>query len=44
MKIDTVLFDMGGTIEDVRYDRALRLAALPGILALLAGQGIVLPG
>jgi putative hydrolase of the HAD superfamily len=44
MKIDTVLFDMGGTIEDVRYDRALRLAALPGLLAVLAGEGIRLPG
>jgi len=44
MKIDTVLFDMGGTIEDIHYDRALRLKALPGILAVLAGEGIVLPG
>ena len=44
MKIDTVLFDMGGTIEDVRYDRALRLSALPGILAVLAVEDIVLPG
>jgi putative hydrolase of the HAD superfamily len=44
MNIDTVLFDMGGTIEDVRYDRALRLKALPKILAVFAEEGIVLPG
>jgi putative hydrolase of the HAD superfamily len=44
MKIEAVLFDMGGTLEDLHYDRALRLAALPGILAVLAGEGIVLPG
>jgi len=44
MKIDTVLFDMGGTIEDIHYDRALRLKALPGILAVFAGEGIALPG
>lgn len=44
MNIDTVLFDMGGTIEDIHFDRALRLKALPGILSILAGAGIVLPG
>ena len=44
MTIDTVLFDMGGTIEDIHFDRALRLKALPGILALLAGEGILLSG
>jgi putative hydrolase of the HAD superfamily len=44
MTIDTVLFDMGGTIEDVRYDRTLRLKNLPRILAILAEEGIVLPG
>ena len=44
MTIDTVLFDMGGTIEDIHFDRALRLRALPGLLSLLAGEGIHLPG
>lgn len=44
MSIDTILFDMGGTIEDVRYDRALRIKAFPGILAILERGGISLPG
>lgn len=44
MNIDTVLFDMGGTIEDIHFDRALRLKTLPRILSILAGAGIVLPG
>lgn len=44
MNIDTVLFDMGGTIEDIHYDRGLRLKAFPKILAILADEGIVLPG
>jgi putative hydrolase of the HAD superfamily len=44
MSIDTILFDMGGTIEDVRYDRALRIKAFPGILAILERGGVRLPG
>ncbi len=44
MNIDTVLFDMGGTIEDIHYDRALRMKAFPQILAILADEGIALPG
>jgi putative hydrolase of the HAD superfamily len=44
MNIQAVLFDMGGTIEDIRHERALRLAALPGILSILGRAGIVLPG
>lgn len=44
MNIQAVLFDMGGTIEDIRHDRALRLAALPGIISILGRAGIVLPG
>jgi putative hydrolase of the HAD superfamily len=35
---------MGGTIEDIYHDRQIRLRALPGILSVLEGQGIVLPG
>lgn len=44
MKIEAVLFDMGGTIEDIRHDRVMRLKALPGILSILGRAGIVLPG
>jgi putative hydrolase of the HAD superfamily len=44
MIIDTVLFDMGGTIEDIHFDRSLRLGALPEILAVLGGEGVHLPG
>ncbi len=35
MSIQAVFFDMGGTIETFRYDRALRLEATPGLQALL---------
>lgn len=34
-KIQAVFFDMGGTIETFRYDRELRLRAVPGLLKLL---------
>ncbi len=44
MTIDTILFDMGGTIEDIHFDRALRLEALPLILSVLEAEGLVLPG
>ncbi len=44
MTIDTILFDMGGTIEDVRYARAIRKKALPGILAILENGGVHIPG
>lgn len=44
MSLRAVLFDMGGTIEDIYHDRQLRLRALPGILSILEGQGIRLPG
>ncbi len=44
MIIDTVLFDMGGTIEDIHFDRALRRDALPEILAVLGQEGLRLPG
>ena len=42
MKIEAVLFDMGGTIEDIRHDRKSRLAATEELLALLAGEGLAL--
>ena len=44
MTIDTVLFDMGGTIEEVHFDRNQRLRSLPLLLGILAEEGIVLPG
>lgn len=43
MNLSTVIFDMGGTLEDVRYDTAVRRAALPRILNMLARAGIALP-
>ena len=42
MKIEAILFDMGGTIEDIRHDRRSRLAATGELLALLAKEGLVL--
>jgi len=42
MKIDAVLFDMGGTLEDIRYDDELRLAATREVLEYLKKNGITL--
>lgn len=35
-RIRAVIFDLGGTLEDVYYDDALRLNAAPGLRAILA--------
>jgi len=40
MNLTTVIFDMGGTLEDVRYDTTIRRAAMPRILDELARAGI----
>jgi putative hydrolase of the HAD superfamily len=40
VKIKAVFFDMGGTIETYGYTRELRLAATPGIQAILSKVGI----
>lgn len=36
MRLQAVLFDMGGTLDDYHYDRASALAALPDLRELLA--------
>jgi len=38
--IRAVIFDMGGTLEDIYYDDALRLKATRGIQAILACHGL----
>lgn len=38
--IRAVLFDMGGTLEDLYYDDAMRLAATRGLQAMLACHGL----
>jgi putative hydrolase of the HAD superfamily len=38
--IRAVVFDMGGTLEDLYYDDNLRLKATPGIQAILACHGL----
>ncbi len=38
--LQAVLFDMGGTLEDVDYDDALRLQATRGLQAILARCGL----
>jgi putative hydrolase of the HAD superfamily len=43
MTIQTVFFDMGGTIETFWYTRELRLKATPGLRLLLNEAGINLP-
>jgi putative hydrolase of the HAD superfamily len=43
MAIRAVLFDMGGTIETLSYDRELRLKAVPGLRKILSGAGVSLP-
>jgi putative hydrolase of the HAD superfamily len=40
MRIDAVLFDMGGTIEDIRYDDGMRMSAARTVIAYLAERGI----
>lgn len=40
MRIKAVFFDMGGTLEDIRFDRSSRLAATGELLSLLEGEGI----
>ena len=44
MKIGAVFFDMGGTIEDIHFNRALQLRGLKEIISILAEQGITLSG
>jgi putative hydrolase of the HAD superfamily len=39
MRLQAVLFDMGGTLDDYHYDRASALAALPDLRKLLARAG-----
>jgi putative hydrolase of the HAD superfamily len=39
-QIRAVIFDMGGTLEDLYYDDDIRLRATPGIQAILAGHGL----
>ena len=38
--IDTVLFDMGGTLEDIHVDDESRLASIQGVLDILRAHGI----
>ena len=38
--IDTVLFDMGGTLEDIRMDDESRRASIQGVLNILHAHGI----
>lgn len=40
MKIDTILFDMGGTLEDVTYNRDVRLEGTRHILTCLKDKNI----
>lgn len=44
MRIDAVLFDLGGTLEDVRYDHESRLLASGELKRFLSANGIDLPG
>ena len=37
--IDTVLFDMGGTLEDICIDEASKTASAEGVLRILAAHG-----
>ena len=37
--IDTVLFDMGGTLEDICIDEASKAASAEGVLRILAAHG-----
>ena len=39
-KIRAVIFDLGGTLEEVYYDDALRLKAIPGLRAILAQHAL----
>lgn len=39
-QIRAVIFDMGGTLEDLYYDDDIRLRATPGIQAILACHGL----
>ncbi len=41
--IRAVLFDMGGTLEDIYFDESLRRAATPGLAAILAAHGLGQP-
>lgn len=44
MEIKTVVFDMGGTLEDVHYNRDIRKKAFPKMLEEMNRRGIVIPG
>ena len=41
--IDTVLFDMGGTLEDIYTDEESRNASAREVLRILKGKGIIVP-
>ena len=43
MIIKTVIFDMGGTLEDVHYNREIRSKAFPALVETLRLGGIPLP-
>lgn len=43
MTIKTVIFDMGGTLEDVHYNREIRSKAFPALVETLRLGGIPLP-
>ena len=38
--IDTVLFDMGGTLEDIRVDDESRRSSIQGVLDILHAHGV----
>jgi putative hydrolase of the HAD superfamily len=38
--VHAVIFDMGGTLEDVRYDEVLRVQAIHGIESILSQHGL----
>jgi putative hydrolase of the HAD superfamily len=40
MRIDTVLFDMGGTLEDIKYNKEIRLDGVKHILNCLKNKNI----
>ena len=42
MKIDSVLFDMGGTLEDIFYDQEIRLNACRELIEYLRGKSIII--
>jgi putative hydrolase of the HAD superfamily len=43
MNIKTVIFDMGGTLEDVHYNREIRRRAFPALAETMRRGGVFLP-